>query len=266
MTAKVPNQLSLENRGESWRIFKREWRYYETATKIAKEDDEVRVAAFLNVLGTEGVDLYETFQWQEDEDRNKIDVVLQTFDDNCIAKTNETYESYKFFNRSQNAGETVEAYITALYKLSATCNFGTLRERLIRDRLVIGIKDDKAREKLLAKEDLNLETCVAMLKTLQVTHTRAQEISTEMTTHLVRHKAAPVKLPAASPYNANYGNPARKYNRSRRSSTSKYYPPVTGMHNFLVRDDQDVAGVVVYMQKGRTSVLHVAPPAMCAEN
>ena len=62
------------------------------------------------------------------------------------------YEAYDFFSRSQHAGETVEAYITAPYKLSSTCNFGTMTERLIKDILVIGIRDDTAREKLLAKE------------------------------------------------------------------------------------------------------------------
>ena len=216
LTAKVPEPLSLEKRSESWKHFKREWSFYEIATKISKEEDEVRIAALLNVIGREGVDLYETFQWQADEDKTKIENVVR------IPRTNETYESYRFFKRSQNAGETVEAYITALYKLSATCNFGSLRERLIRDRLVIGVRDEQAREKLLAKENLNLETCIDMLKTLQVTHTRAQEMNTEITTHTVRYKTVPNKSPATtSPHNASYGNFPRRFNRT---STSKYTP------------------------------------------
>lgn len=72
LTAKVPEPLSLEKRSESWKHFKREWSFYEIATKISKEEDEVRIAALLNVIGREGVDLYETFQWQADEDKTKI--------------------------------------------------------------------------------------------------------------------------------------------------------------------------------------------------
>ena len=116
-----------------------------------KEEDDIRIAASMNVIGREGMDLFDTFQWQANEDEDNIDDVLRKFDEKCLPRTNETYEAYKFFSRSQNAGETVEAYITALYKLSSTCNFGTMTDRLIKDRLVIGIRDDKVREKLLAK-------------------------------------------------------------------------------------------------------------------
>ena len=145
-TAKVPDPLSLENRGESWKQFKREWKFYEIASKISKEEDEVRIAALMNVIGREGMDLFDTFQWQANEDEGKFEEVLRKFDENCLPRTNETNEAYKFFSRSQHTGETVEAYITALYKLSSTCNFGTMTERLIKDSLVIGIRDDKARE------------------------------------------------------------------------------------------------------------------------
>ena len=34
--AKVPDPLSLENRGESWKQFKREWKFYEIASKNVK--------------------------------------------------------------------------------------------------------------------------------------------------------------------------------------------------------------------------------------
>ena len=45
-----------------------------------------------------------------------------------------------------------------------------MTESLIKDILVIGIRDDKAREKLLAKEQLDLETCIDTLKMLEITH------------------------------------------------------------------------------------------------
>ena len=87
---------------------------------------------------------------------------------------------------------------------------------------MIGVRDEQAREKLLAKENLNLETCIDMLKTLQVTHTRAQEMNTEITTHTVRYKTVPNKSTATtSPHNASYGNFPRRFNRT---STSKYTP------------------------------------------
>ena len=103
------------------------------------------------------------------------------------------------FSRSQHVGETVEAYITGLYKLSSTCNFGIMTERLIKDSLVTGIRDDKAREKLLAKEQLDLETCIDTLKMLQITHAYAQYINTDVTTHTVKYTSAPNKSTTNTP-------------------------------------------------------------------
>ena len=61
-TAKVPDTLLLENRGESWKQFRREWKFYKIATKISKDEDEVRIAALKNMVGQEGMDLFDTFQ------------------------------------------------------------------------------------------------------------------------------------------------------------------------------------------------------------
>ena len=108
-TAKVLDLLSLENRGESWKQFKRELKFYEIVTKILKEEDEVRITALMNMIGWEGMDLYETFQWQANEDQHKVEDILRKFNEYCLPRSNKTNESYNFFSRSQNAGETVEA-------------------------------------------------------------------------------------------------------------------------------------------------------------
>ena len=73
-----------------------------------------------------------------------------------------------------------------------------MTERLIKDRLVIGIRDDKAREKLLAKEQFDLETCIDN-KMLQITHAYVQEINTDVTTDTVKYKSAPNKSTTNNP-------------------------------------------------------------------
>ena len=37
--------------------------------------------------------------------------------------------------------EPVEQFITSLYNLAADCKFGELKDKLIRDRIVVGIRD-----------------------------------------------------------------------------------------------------------------------------
>nr|XP_006823846.1 PREDICTED: pantothenate kinase 4-like [Saccoglossus kowalevskii] len=55
----------------------------------------------------------------------------------------------------QREGETVDEYITGLYLLAGHCNYGNLKEELIRDCIVVGIRDKKLQRKLqlIEKED-----------------------------------------------------------------------------------------------------------------
>ena len=181
-TAKIPSPLNLSDclhQGENWKSFRREWKFYELAAGIHKKAQEVRVASLLNVIGKEGMDMYETFQWGNSSDALKIDKVLEKFEERCVPACNETYERYVFFKREQWSNESLDSYITALMKLSESCGFGALRESLVRDRLILGVKDDRVREKLLGKRDLDLDKAIETIKASQVTHSRVTEISEE---------------------------------------------------------------------------------------
>ena len=57
-------------------------------------------------------------------------------------------EHTKFNKRSQLPDEPVEQFITSLYNLTAGCNFGELKDRLIRDRIVVRIRDASLSERL----------------------------------------------------------------------------------------------------------------------
>ena len=54
----------------------------------------------------------------------------------------------KFNKRSQLPDEPLEQFITSLYNLAADCNFGELKDKLIRDRIVVRIRDASLSERL----------------------------------------------------------------------------------------------------------------------
>ena len=45
-------------------------------------------------------------------------------------------------------GESVDTIITDLYGLERYCNFGALKEELMRDRIVVGLQNPELSEKL----------------------------------------------------------------------------------------------------------------------
>ena len=59
--------------------------------------------------------------------------------------------------RVQEPGESAESFISAVYKLSENCQYGTLQEEMIRDRLVVGIRHNGLSEKLQMDSNLTLQ-------------------------------------------------------------------------------------------------------------
>lgn len=63
-------------------------------------------------------------------------------------------------SRNQTESESVEEFITGL-KLS--CNFGELTDSIIRDRIVMGVRDKGLGEKLVGEVDLSVEKAIQTL-------------------------------------------------------------------------------------------------------
>ena len=77
-----------------------------------------------------------------------------------LVKRNIIFERAKFNLRSHQDGESVDNFITHLYCLAEYCEFGTLRDDLIRDRIVVGIKDMKLSKQLQLDSKLTLEKAI----------------------------------------------------------------------------------------------------------
>ena len=180
--AKPPEPLNLEDttrQGNHWRQFKRNWTYYETASKIDKEDGPVWVAHLLNIIGKDGQEMFETFSLS-DTDSGDIAKVLKEFEDRCMPVTQVIYERYIFnkFKRTQEPGESLDRYLTDIIKQAGRCQYGQLKDELVRDRLVSGIQNDRIREKLLSKKDLTLTKEIQLLKSSEATQLQAQDMAT----------------------------------------------------------------------------------------
>ena len=74
-----------------------------------------------------------------------------------VKQCNPIYERAHFNQRSQQEGETVDAFVSALHTLAEHCEYGELRRQMIRDRLVVGLLDSNPSERLQLEADLKLE-------------------------------------------------------------------------------------------------------------
>lgn len=74
------------------------------------------------------------------EEAKKYDTVKIKFEDKFTLKRNVIFERAKFNSRVQEQSETVDSFITDLYKLAQYCEFQLLKDELIKDRIVVGLR------------------------------------------------------------------------------------------------------------------------------
>ena len=180
-TAKVPTPTKLkiaeEGLEQRWKSFKRGWKIYEKASRLEDQDTSYRTSVLLACIGDEAMTLYDTFQFAEGESEEDIDTVIAKFEQYCVGTTNEAFESYRFHMRHQEKNESIEAYVAELRKLAKNCNFDQFEDRMIRDRIVVGVHDPELRKKLLEKKTLDLSSAIDIGKSHETAESQLKQMS-----------------------------------------------------------------------------------------
>ena len=146
------------------------WQRYEIAAGIYKQEDLVRVSTLLSVIGEDAVKAFDTFVWSEGQKEDSIKDVLTKFDEYCEHRTQVIYERYRFNNRKREAGESISAYVTELRVIAKNCAHDEITlDEILRDRLVLGVRDEKVRERLLRVNDLTLSKAIDICKAAEQT-------------------------------------------------------------------------------------------------
>ena len=174
----VPQPLNLRdgNVSENWRRFYQKWSNYEIAAGVEPKSNKVRVAALLSIIGDEAVDLYETFEWDQDADKWKLDEVVKKFKGYCQPRANVLFETYRFSVRKQEENENIDSYVTALRQLAEPCEF-TDKDRRIRDQVVLGLRDNRVRERILREANPDLTKLLEMVRATEIAEEQARKMN-----------------------------------------------------------------------------------------
>ena len=168
-----PSQFSFKT-PDQWSKWKRRFDQYRLASGLSGESDERQVSALLYCMGEDAEDTLTSTNISED-DRKSYAAVLTKFDAFFQARRNTIFERARFNWRSQSEGESVEQFITSLYSLAENCDFAAMKEEMIRDRIVVGIRDSALSERMQIDADLTLEKAKKMVRQREAVHEQ-QEI------------------------------------------------------------------------------------------
>ena len=102
--------------------------YIQSASEIEVKSQKIQIATFLNIIGQEGIDIYNSFDDNEIEElidgktkkikgKENLNWIKNKFQEYFIQKRNITYERYTFNIREQQ-NENIERYYAELKKLA----------------------------------------------------------------------------------------------------------------------------------------------------
>ena len=108
-------------------------------------------------MGDQADDILNSFKLSTTQ-LKQYHTVKKIFDEHFVVHRNVIFERAKFNRCRQEEAETV--FITALHALAEHCNFGTLTDEMIRDRIVVGLLHAKLSEKLQRDSELTLPKAI----------------------------------------------------------------------------------------------------------
>lgn len=170
MAASAPSVIRLQppetfnfRQPDEWTRWKCRFEQFRAASGLNEESGVKQVSTLLYCMGEEADTILCSTNATEDERKNYA-TVCSKFDEFFKVRSNVIYERARFNKRNQLPGESAEKYIVELYTLSRNCNYGDLTSEMIRDRLVIGIRDKALSEKLQLDPSLSLDLAKKLIR------------------------------------------------------------------------------------------------------
>ncbi|KAJ8898215.1 hypothetical protein PR048_003575 [Dryococelus australis] len=161
-TVKQPNPLRFSaNLAENY-----SYDLYMLAKGAVKQTLDVQTVILLTIIGDEGLEIFNTFDLSS-TDRKNLGKVLY-----CVPRANVSVECHVFFSHDQKDGETIDTY-----KLCQSCEFGEMKESLIKARIISGLRDSEVKTKLLNTKELSLDKCIKLCKNSEMTQIQLRTVT-----------------------------------------------------------------------------------------
>ena len=169
-----PEKFDFKN-PDGWPKWKWRFQQFLSASGLEAKDEARKVSTLLYTLGDEAEEVLASTSITQEE-RITFRLVMEKLDQFFQVRKNILFERARFNRRDQEEGESAETYITELYRLVETCDYGGMKEEMLRDRLVVGIRDTRLSEKLQMDANLTLETAKKNIRQKEAVHQQSRTL------------------------------------------------------------------------------------------
>ena len=148
---------------QDWEKWIRRFERFRVASDLDKSSDANQVNTLIYCMGDEADDVLKGLTLTA-EQKLIYSSVRDGFTNFFVPKKNVIYQRAKFNQRVQGPSESADSFITALYALAEDCEYGALRDELLRDRIVVGIRDTVLSQKMQMESRLDLAKAINMVR------------------------------------------------------------------------------------------------------
>ena len=174
----LPKGLSLQgNLADNYKWFVQRFDLYMLATGKNTKPDGQKTVLYLTIAGEDALRLYNTFKWEQSEDKENLEKIKEKFKAYCQSNTSQAFLRHQFFKQSKHQGETIDHFITELKTLAKECEFGDLTDSLIRDNIICGVISDVVRERMLRESNKDLAKAKEICRAAEASKTQIESMN-----------------------------------------------------------------------------------------
>jgi hypothetical protein len=182
-TYQIPPPAPLALKGdmvENVKAFKAAWNNWILATglkdrtkkadgSVDPEGEKVVAATLLSIVGPEAVRIVNTLPKFTETIKDSPSLLLEAIELHFVPERHVLFERFKFNTATQTENENIDSFVVRLRTLVRSCEYLALEDSILRDRLVIGTRDDRSRDRLLRERPVpDLQRCVDVLKAAEL--------------------------------------------------------------------------------------------------
>ena len=133
-------------------------------------------ATFLSVVGPGPYKLLRSLLSPTKPSEKTFEQLVAVLTEHYCPPPSEVMQRYRFNSRNRQPGESVAAYVADLRRIAEHCEFGATLKKMLWDRLMHGINDERIREKLLQEKDLTYEKAISIAQGLETASHNLKEM------------------------------------------------------------------------------------------
>ena len=165
---------------EKWTQYVERLEQFFVANDIVGEGKLVkRRATFLSVVGPTTYNLLRSLIAPAKPTEKTFEQLVEVLATHYSPKPTEVMQRFRFNSRARKEGESIAEYVAELRRLAEHCNYGDSLNKMLRDRLVWGVKDTTIQKKLLGESELTLDRAIQLAQSTETAEQNVREMGGE---------------------------------------------------------------------------------------